>query len=273
MPAYLLTWNPDNWSWQNLADTIKAVESGSPVDLRWSCGNTRSIPLGSRVFLLRQSVEPRGIIASGWVTKSPYEDRHWDAERASRGDLAWHIVFSPDAMLNPSVNEPLDVRSLAPGLLSRVNWRTPASGIRIPDDAALDLEDLWTRWHGGLRPALGIIDPELTGLEGETRTRLVKHRSRERHLRNAKIESAITGSRDGRLRCEVPRCDFDFEETYGELGQGYAHVHHLRPLSASDSVIETRLDDLAVVCANCHAMIHQGGQCRPLDGLIPNTEA
>ncbi|WP_422110022.1 hypothetical protein [Bradyrhizobium elkanii] len=28
------------------------------------------------------------------------------------------------------------------------------------------------------------------------------------------------------------------------------------------------LKDLAIVCANCHAMIHTGGQCRPLEGLI-----
>jgi 5-methylcytosine-specific restriction protein A len=28
------------------------------------------------------------------------------------------------------------------------------------------------------------------------------------------------------------------------------------------------LKDLAIVCANCHAMIHRNGECRPLEGLI-----
>jgi predicted HNH restriction endonuclease len=66
----------------------------------------------------------------------------------------------------------------------------------------------------------------------------------------------------------VPRCGFDFERAYGELGRGYAHVHHKRPLSERDGDEVTRLEDLAVVCANCHAMIHLGNQCRPLDALI-----
>jgi hypothetical protein len=34
---------------------------------------------------------------------------------------------------------------------------------------------------------------------------------------------------------------------------------------------EVKLKDLAVVCANCHVMIHMGGKCRPLAGLIPTS--
>jgi 5-methylcytosine-specific restriction protein A len=29
-------------------------------------------------------------------------------------------------------------------------------------------------------------------------------------------------------------CDFDFEKVYGELGKGFIHVHHIRPLSEID---------------------------------------
>jgi predicted HNH restriction endonuclease len=31
--------------------------------------------------------------------------------------------------------------------------------------------------------------------------------------------------------------------------------------------VETGLDDLIVVCANCHAMIHVGGECRSPESL------
>ena len=34
---------------------------------------------------------------------------------------------------------------------------------------------------------------------------------------------------------------------------------------------EVKLKDLAVVCANCHAMIHIGGKCRPLAVVNPNV--
>ncbi len=57
-------------------------------------------------------------------------------------------------------------------------------------------------------------------------------------------------------KCAV--CKFSFEETYGELGREFIHVHHLNPISARDSeyVIDPE-KDLRPVCPNCHAMIHR----------------
>jgi len=104
--------------------------------------------------------------------------------------------------------------------------------------------------------------------EGRIRQRLSIHRSRERSLRAAKIEAAIAHSADGRLHCEVPGCGFDFETVYGKLGAGFAEVHHLRALADMDGPVETTLADLAVVCANCHRMIHLGGACRKMQSLI-----
>jgi predicted HNH restriction endonuclease len=73
----------------------------------------------------------------------------------------------------------------------------------------------------------------------------------------------------GRLICEAPNCGFDFLKRYGAIGEGYAQIHHLEPLSAAPRIGRIiTLDKLAVVCANCHAMIHVGGQCRPLASLI-----
>jgi len=56
------------------------------------------------------------------------------------------------------------------------------------------------------------------------------------------------------LECEV--CGFDFFETYGERGNGFAECHHKLPLSHGTR--STYLRDLAVVCANCHRMLHRG---------------
>jgi predicted HNH restriction endonuclease len=111
---------------------------------------------------------------------------------------------------------------------------------------------------------------DLEALEGEPRQRLVTHRHREAKLRAAKISAALQAN-NGRLICEVPRCGFDFAKRYGEIGYGYAHVHHRVPLGkAGRRGHKTTLDDLAIVCANCHAMIHKGGECREdLNTLIP----
>lgn len=112
------------------------------------------------------------------------------------------------------------------------------------------------------------LPDDLAALEGQTRKVMVLHRQRERRLREAKIRQAM-GSGAGRLRCEVPGCGFDFFETYGDLGREFAFVHHRKGLAARGKPSQTRLDDLAIVCGNCHAMVHLGGQCRPLERLIP----
>jgi hypothetical protein len=111
-------------------------------------------------------------------------------------------------------------------------------------------------------------DLELSGFEGAERRKFVIHRRREGRMRREKINETLR--RTGRLACEVPKCEFDFENRYGPLGKGYAQVHHLVPLHKAPSTGRVvKLSELAVVCANCHAMIHAGGECRRLEDIIP----
>ncbi len=107
-------------------------------------------------------------------------------------------------------------------------------------------------------------------LEGRVKERLVKSRHREAAKREEKIEQVLSKS-GGTLKCEVANCNFDFHKVYGKLGERYAHVHHKNALRAAKGVgVRTSLADLAIVCANCHAMIHRYGKCRKLTGLIPS---
>ena len=57
------------------------------------------------------------------------------------------------------------------------------------------------------------------------------------------------------LSCEV--CKFDFLATHGEIGRGYIECHHTLPISDYTSGQKTKLQDLAIVCANCHRMLHR----------------
>jgi predicted HNH restriction endonuclease len=112
-----------------------------------------------------------------------------------------------------------------------------------------------------------LMAEEFVGVEGEKKLGLVAHRKREIKLRLAKIAKAKVIN-NGKLICEVPGCAFDFEKVYGPIGSNYAQVHHLIPLSSSDDQRETNLLELAIVCANCHVMIHRGGECRDLESLV-----
>ena len=53
-------------------------------------------------------------------------------------------------------------------------------------------------------------------------------------------------------------CGFDFQKAYGDIGYGFIHVHHIKPLSEIRSgYIVNPEKDLRPVCPNCHAMIHR----------------
>lgn len=58
------------------------------------------------------------------------------------------------------------------------------------------------------------------------------------------------------VTCSV--CGFDFKEKYGQLGDGFIHVHHVVPVSklGPGYVIDPEID-LTPVCPNCHAMLHR----------------
>lgn len=121
--------------------------------------------------------------------------------------------------------------------------------VRNPD-LPIVWPDIETSVFGALVPDL---DLDLSGREGELR--LVRHfvRERNRALIGAKKRAAL--KEHGRLACEV--CAFDFQEVYGARGSDFCEVHHLAPLSNVAGEIETRLEDLAVLCSNCHRMIHR----------------
>ncbi len=56
--------------------------------------------------------------------------------------------------------------------------------------------------------------------------------------------------------CQV--CGVDFGDRYGEIGEGFIHVHHLVPLSQIRQGYQVDpVRDLRPVCPNCHAMLHQ----------------
>ncbi len=68
--------------------------------------------------------------------------------------------------------------------------------------------------------------------------------------------------------CNCSVCGFNFSKSYGEIGDGFIHVRHRKPLSLRKS--QYRLNpasDLAPVCPNCHAMLHTSDPPLEIDEL------
>jgi predicted HNH restriction endonuclease len=104
------------------------------------------------------------------------------------------------------------------------------------------------------RGAIASEDDESAFPEGRERYRL--HRILERDSSLSKVAKKNRLEADGKLQCDV--CGFDFARAYGVLGQGFIEAHHIVPVSRLDGKTKTRVSDLALVCSNCHRMLHRG---------------
>lgn len=256
MGTFLLTWNPKHWQWDDLPETVERVRRGEGDDDRWSAGVTRSgISPGDRFFILRQGKEPRGIFGSGEIRSKVYQDAHWNDGRDGEANYV-NVRF--DTLVDPD-EEPERIIPIA-DLIERFQdrhyfKRVQASGQRLPDDVAEEIEALWRERYGEpeRRTESARLAEELPENHAyfEGAVSRVEINAYERNLAARRACVAHYGP-----TCRV--CGFDFERTYGPTGRDFVHVHHLKGLARIGE--EYQLDpirDLRPVCPNCHAMIHR----------------
>lgn len=91
-------------------------------------------------------------------------------------------------------------------------------------------------------------DEELEFVEGRTVTEVHKRRERNPRLRRALIKKLKL---KGPLECEICSCT----GTPGLFSESIFEAHHVVPLFVG-SERKTKLSDLALLCANCHRMLH-----------------
>lgn len=89
--------------------------------------------------------------------------------------------------------------------------------------------------------------------EGRLLTRIHITRERNRKLIASKLRQVM--NKQGKLECEV--CKFNFEKHYGSRGSGFLECHHIKPVASLEDGDKTHLDDLALLCSNCHRVIHR----------------
>ncbi|MEA3234097.1 HNH endonuclease [Pseudomonas mosselii] len=107
-------------------------------------------------------------------------------------------------------------------------------------------------------------EPEMQEAEeGKVLTRIHRSRERDRKLVAAKKKLAL--SKYGKLECEV--CGFNFLSQYGEVGEGLIDVHHVKPVHTLRPGERTHLNDLVLLCANCHRVVHSSRRWLDLEQL------
>lgn len=139
------------------------------------------------------------------------------------------------------------------------------------------LDERGLRWLSGLKPQENIgptVEPRLLGFLEELISELtppvvfaddvpdlpgVIEGAKKRVTVNAYERDPTAKARCvKRWGCVCVVCTFDFGDVYGELGEGFIHVHHLQPLHTIGEAYELMPEeDLRPVCPNCHAMLHR----------------
>ena len=97
-------------------------------------------------------------------------------------------------------------------------------------------------------------DDKPADIHFEDAARFRVHKRIERNASLVKKVKQLKG-----CTCEV--CGISFSEVYGPIGADYIEAHHLKPLSTIKGmkVAMDPREDFAVLCANCHRMVHRSG--------------
>ncbi|MGA2714999.1 MAG: HNH endonuclease [Bryobacteraceae bacterium] len=256
MPTYLFSWNPlTAFKWPNNGVNSAATRRGKVVHIRWSTGGTTCIVPGDRIFLGKVRQHPTGVIASGVAVSDCFEDTHWEdsSKRTTYNMVDFDTILDPESVLPRS--------RLSEGSLGDVNWDTEYGGVTIGEEAARALEAEWRDWLG--RAGFPQIERELEqstfqlfGYAGWIKLRLHLLLERDSRLLTAKRSEALR-RQPGGLECEA--CMRTFDDAGSDLIEAHdIELHDRRPLSTLDSTgdLETTIEDLALVCANCHRMLH-----------------
>ena len=157
----------------------------------------------------------------------------------------------------------------------RIGWRQ-AGAERPPVDLPSMHQEVWDAWQNRERNELWGSVRQFTDLRvgtvGAQELDDLDVQAGEAEIRRSRTEGGkkVTISarveRDPALRNEALKvhgtacavCGWDFGLAYGPWGAGYAEVHHLVPLGEEPAIRETNAEhDLAVLCANCHRMVHR----------------
>ena len=142
--------------------------------------------------------------------------------------------------------------------------------IKIAEELQIDF-DLWTldaMWwvidEKGIKAvsAAEILDEEDDFPEGKAVYRTHKYYERNSGLVSTKKQIAQD---EGSLICSI--CDFDFHKVYGEIGKGFIECHHITPVSEYSSKTSTKIEDLALVCSNCHRILHRIRPCLTIEQM------
>ncbi|WP_305812275.1 MrcB family domain-containing protein [Photobacterium leiognathi] len=213
------------------------------------------------VYLLREDGKGLYLSLNQGVTdlKKKYGRSVSRALEISGSDFREQLKYSKNGL----IEGPIDLAASQKGSLGNLYEHGAIYSLyyesgNFPDNETLenDLEEFITLY---LQLVLnlsvgssGQAEDDEMGLSIEDGTKLRQHKRVERNQALSKKVKKVQG-----FTCKA--CGFDFEKKYGEVGKGFIEAHHLTPVSEikGRKVGLDPVKDFAVLCSNCHRMIHK----------------
>lgn len=106
------------------------------------------------------------------------------------------------------------------------------------------------------------IEEVISGQEGRLLARVHYYKERDRKFSIA-AKKYYKAKNGGRLTCDV--CNLDPTSFYGANGERCIEAHHKIPIEELQPDSVTRVDDMAMVCASCHRVIHSMKPCLTIE--------
>ncbi|HEX7201932.1 MAG TPA: HNH endonuclease [Arthrobacter sp.] len=243
MAAVILGWNTDGRNPWNYRDAVEQVREAGRFFVRWGVNRRRNIGPGTEVwlFLHGSSDAGSGLIGHGAVLTGICQAGHLHDPQTDGQYVG--VVF--DALLPLGEQIRPDVLATAvPG----VRW---GNAIRQPTLVPLSAEPGLRRLWRELGPAAATVNELVPGTYPVEAVSSIEVNRYERDPDARRICLAFHGT-------SCAACGFSFEARYGELGEGFIHVHHTVPPSLLGNGYQLDpVADLVPLCANCHDMAHR----------------
>ena len=150
---------------------------------------------------------------------------------------------------------------LSPKQHKRNEWKLSEEGIKLGRDFFIKYHDYdpWLTEISIDNITNDIIEKFQPNDEQERfpegKIKFVLHTTKERNQKVVTLKKKLAYDKNPLMPCEI--CGTSFKEKYGEIGDGFIEAHHIYPISELTEETETHINDLILVCSNCHKIIHQ----------------
>lgn len=243
--AFLFAWNPNNWPFNELEQKTEELKKTGKVTVVWSVAAHKKVKVGDRAFICQVGSKVKGVFAAGYIISEPFLSEHW----SGKDKLVPRVLIELEILLNPKMDPILDIEILKKEVSIVQQWTPQSSGIQIRNEIINELEKIWFKFLEKQNIFTVSTKKEQVIMEGAAYQIAQTLYERNQYARTICLQH------HGYSCCV---CGFNFKDSYGEIGEGFIHVHHLNPLSTiAEKHATNPIIDLCPVCPNCHSMLHK----------------